>query len=138
MTETTQMSLAGHQAVVTGARRGIGRSIALALAEADADVAVTARTNVEIEQVATEIKALGRQSVAVPCDVTDAAQVRQMAEKVAREMGAVDILVNNAGMGFSHKFITHPNEIWNQVIAVNLNSVYFVTKAFAPAMIEKK
>jgi len=138
MTETTHMPLAGHRAIVTGAGRGIGRSIALALAEAGADVAVTARTNAEIEQVAAEIKALGRAAVAIPCDVTDAAQVSQMAAQTVAAMGAIDILVNNAGMGASHKFVTYPDDLWNQVMAVNLNSVFYVSKAFAPSMVEKK
>ena len=79
MPEETRLTLAGRHAVVTGAGRGIGRSIALALAEAGADVAVTARTASDLEQLVAEIQARGRRSFAVPCDVTDADQVQRMA-----------------------------------------------------------
>src|SRR4051812_44725689 len=101
--------LKGRRALVTGAGRGIGRTIALALAEAGADVAVTARTRSEIEQVAADIKALGRSSIAVTCDVTFPEEVDQMAAAVTQSFGTVDIVINNAGSGKSHKFLGHPN-----------------------------
>jgi NAD(P)-dependent dehydrogenase (short-subunit alcohol dehydrogenase family) len=129
--------LAGKRAVVTGAGRGIGRSIALAFAEAGANVAVTARTASELEQLVSEIQALGRQSVAAPCDVTDSEQVQRMAQTVLEGLGGIDILVNNAGNAGSHKFLTHPDELWHRMLAVNLNSVYYVTKAFLPRLVEQ-
>jgi 3-hydroxybutyrate dehydrogenase len=128
----------GRRALVTGAGRGIGRSIALALAEAGADVAVTARTSSEIEQVAAGIKAMGRNSLAIPCDVTDPAQVAKLSATLAEQVGAIDILVNNAGSGKSHKFVTHPDDLWHEMLSINLTSVYYVTKAFAPGMVERK
>jgi len=131
------MLLAGRRAVVTGAGRGIGRSIALTFARAGADVAVSARTTAEIEQVAAEIRTQGRQGVAVPCDVTDPEQVQAMAAQVIEELGGLDILVNNAGSAGSHKFLNHPDELWHRMLAINLTSVYYVTKAFVPALIER-
>ncbi len=132
------IDLSGKRALVTGAGRGIGRAIALALAEAGADVAVCARSSGDIEAVAEAIRKGGRRALAVTCDVTDPERVRQMAEKVNDEFGPIDILVNNAGRGESHKFLTHPDELWHEMLAVNLTSVYYVTKAFVAGMVERR
>jgi NAD(P)-dependent dehydrogenase (short-subunit alcohol dehydrogenase family) len=137
MPEADALPLAGRRAVVTGASRGIGRSIALAFARAGADVAVTARTSGEIEALADELRAIGSRSLAIPCDVSDPEQVRRMAAQALDALGGVDILVNNAGIAPSHKFVDHPDEMWHQVMATNLNSVYYVSKAFVPTMIEQ-
>jgi len=138
MASNDNLVLSGRRAVVTGAGRGIGRSIALALAQAGADVAVTARTQGEIEQLAAEIRAMGRQSLAVPCDVTDSEQVKHMASTLIDGLGGVDILVNNAGNAGSHKFLNHPDELWHRMLSINLTSVYYVTKAFVPRLIEQR
>jgi len=130
--------LTGKRAVVTGAGRGIGRSIALALAEAGADVAVTARTSTELEALAAQISAMGRKSLSTPCDVTNAEQVQSMAKTFIEGLGGVDILVNNAGNASSHKFLNHPDELWHRMLAINLTSVYYVSKAFAPALIDQR
>jgi NAD(P)-dependent dehydrogenase (short-subunit alcohol dehydrogenase family) len=108
------------------------------LAEAGAEVAVTARHLPDLEQVAAEIQTLGRRSLALTCDVTDPEQVQRMAATVLEELGGVDILVNNAGAARSHKFLGHPDELWHQMLAVNLTSVYYVSKVVAPAMIEQQ
>jgi 3-hydroxybutyrate dehydrogenase len=131
-------SLSGRRAIVTGASKGIGRSIALALAGAGADVAVTARNLSDLEVVAKEIEALGRRSLALNCDVTDPAQVQNMAAAAVEGLGGVDILVNNAGSAQSHKFLTHPDELWHHMLAVNLTSAYYVSKALAPAMVRQR
>ncbi len=132
------LSLAGRRAVVTGAGRGIGRSIALALAQAGADVAVTARTASDLETLVAQIQVMGRQALATPCDVTDAEQVQRMAKTFTDGLGGVDILVNNAGNAGSHKFLNHPDELWQRMLAINLTSVYFVSKAFVPTLIERR
>jgi NAD(P)-dependent dehydrogenase (short-subunit alcohol dehydrogenase family) len=131
-------TLTGRRAVVTGAGRGIGRSIALALASAGANMAVTARNTGELEQLVTEIQAMGRQSLAVSCDVTDPEQVQHMATTLIEGLGGVDILVNNAGNAGSHKFLNHSDELWHRMLAVNLTSVYYVTKAFVPKLIDQR
>jgi len=138
MSSNIHLPLAGRRAVVTGAGRGIGRSIALALAQAGADVGVTARTSADIEQLVARIKDQGRHSVAVTCDVTDAAQVQQMATTLREGLGGIDILVNNAGNAGSHKFVDHPDELWHRMLAINLTSVYYVTKAFVPTLIAQR
>jgi 3-hydroxybutyrate dehydrogenase len=131
-------TLDGKIALVTGGGRGIGAASALALAEAGADVVVCSRTATEIDAVAERIRSLGRKSLAVTCDVTDAAEVARMADEVNAQFGAVEILVNNAGLGRSHRFADHPDELWDQMLAINLTSVYRVTKAFVPKMIERR
>jgi len=138
MSNSDRTTLAGKRAVVTGAGRGIGRSIALALAEAGADVAVSARTANDVEALVAEIRATGRQGVGVTCDVTDPEQVQQMMTAVTEGLGGIDILVNNAGNAGSHKFLNHPDELWQRMLSVNLTSVYYVTKAFVPALINQR
>src|SRR5262245_15093224 len=130
--------LNGKIALVTGGGRGIGEACAIALAEAGADVVVCSRSSVEINVVAEEISALGRRALAVVCDVTDVGQVRRMAEQVESQFGVVEVLVNNAGLGRSHRFVDHPDELWDQMLSVNLTSVYQVTKAIVPKMIEMR
>lgn len=128
-------SLNGKRALITGASRGIGRATALALAQAGADVALAARGTDELEQVAAEITALGRKAVVIACDVTDAAQVQRMVETARDQLGGIDILVNNAGSAKSAKFLGHPDELWHRMLAMNLTSVYQVTKAVAEDMV---
>src|ERR1043166_7913082 len=132
------LPLAGKRAVVTGAGKGIGRSIALALAEAGADVAVTARTASDLEKLVEEIRAMGRKSLAATCDVTDVEQVQAMAATLSEGLGGVDILVNNAGNAGSHKFLNHPDDLWHRMLAVNLTSVYYVTKALLPGFVQQR
>lgn len=131
-------NLEGKRAVVTGAGRGIGRAIALSLAQAGADVAVVSRTPPDLEQVVSQVEALGRHSLYAACDLTDPQQVSRMAARCLQELGGVDILVNSAGSGASHKFMNHPDELWHNMLATNLTSVYYVCKAFVPPMIEQR
>jgi NAD(P)-dependent dehydrogenase (short-subunit alcohol dehydrogenase family) len=134
--DADNLPLAGKRAIVTGAGRGIGRSIALALARAGSDVALTARTVEDLQPVAAEIEAMGRRSLVAPCDVTDPRQVEAMSEVVLAGFGGLEILVNNAGHAESHRFVGHPDELWHDMLRTNLTSVYYVTKAFAPTLIE--
>lgn len=131
------LPLAGKRAVVTGASKGIGRSIALAFARAGADVLVSARNLDDLRPVAEEIQATGSKGFAAPCDVTDAAQVQALAATALDQLGGIDILVNNAGIALSHKFADHPDELWQRMLATNLTSVYLVSKAFVQPMIEQ-
>lgn len=133
------LPLEGKRAIVTGAGRGIGRAIALALAQAGSDVGITARTWEELNEVGMEIYGTyGWHCASILCDVTDPAQVEEMAAALINSLGGVDILVNNAGNAGSHKFLNHPDELWHRMIAINLDSVYYVTKAIVPAMVEQR
>ncbi|MDX1522704.1 MAG: 3-hydroxybutyrate dehydrogenase, partial [Anaerolineae bacterium] len=138
MLATRKTELAGKRALVTGGSKGIGRSIALTLAGAGADVVVSARHQPNLEAVATEIESLGRRALAATCDVADKAQIQALADQVLDTFGGIDILVNNAGIARSHKFLNHPDEMWDQTLAVNLTGVYLMTKAFTPAMVAQK
>ena len=130
------MDLAGKVAVVTGGGRGIGRATALALAGAGAGVCVCARTAEEIEAVADEVRRLGRPSLAVPCDVADAAQVRALADRTMATLGRADILVNNAGGGQEKSKVGADDvDRWRHTVEVNLIGLYLVTRAFLPHII---
>ncbi|UCH33190.1 MAG: SDR family oxidoreductase [Armatimonadota bacterium] len=133
-----ESSFAGRIALITGGGRGIGRAIALAFAERGADVAVCARTAGEVEAVAAEVRALGRRTLPLTCDVSDEAQVGRLAERVTADLGPVDILVNNAGALKLAPVIETETEDWDRIIAVNLRGVFLCCKAFAPAMVERK
>jgi len=108
------LSLAGQVAIVTGARRGIGKDTALVLAEAGADVAVCdlVADNGELTAVENEIKKMGRRALAYRCDVKDKTSVNNMAQGVADSFGRIDILVNNAGIS-EPQGPTEP-EMWSE------------------------
>lgn len=122
-------------ALVTGGGRGIGRAVALGLAEDGLAVAVCARSEDEVARVAAEIRAAGGRALPVTADVTDAAAVQEMVERVARALGPPLVLVNNAGAAASHKLDGHPDALWDRMLAVNLTGTYRVTKACAPGML---
>src|SRR3972149_2879853 len=132
------MELAGKVALITGGGRGAGRAIALAFARQGAAVAVVARTSTEIDAVATEIQALGRRGIAVPCDVTDKAQVAAAGAAVRECLGPVDILLNGAGMGFSAKTTEMDDDVWERVLRLNLTAPYYCLKAVLPDMIARR
>jgi 3-oxoacyl-[acyl-carrier protein] reductase len=129
------IDLQGRVALVIGASRGIGRAIALALAEQGAAVAVNFQTRAEdAEAVAGQIRSAGGKAIAIRADVSVSAQVADMAERVAAELGPVDVLVNNAGIA-----ITGVREQdFDLGIAVNLKSAFLCTEAVLPAMCARR
>ncbi len=131
------MRLEGKGAVITGGGRGIGAAVARALAAEGAAVVVSARTGSEIEAVADELRGGGHAAWAVPCDVTDPAQVFALAERAGEHLGQVDILVNNAGTVTSAPLKSLTLEEWNRTLAVNATGVFLCTKAFLPGMVER-
>ena len=132
-------SLTGKVAVVTGSGRGIGRAIALAYAGEGADLCLAARTSSQIESVAQEVRALSRQVVAVQTDVTDRHQVDELAARAADAFGRVDILVNNAAfLGPKVPVSEYPTEAWEEAVRVNLNGLFYVTRAVLGSMVPRK
>jgi 3-oxoacyl-[acyl-carrier protein] reductase len=124
-------------AVVTGAGRGIGRAAAIALAKRGHDVALLARTAHQLEDTASQIVALGRRAVALRCDVSSAAEVREASALALRDLGVPDVVVNNAGI-VHRAAITHLEESdWDAVVDVNLKGTFLVTQAFLPSMLER-
>lgn len=127
-----------HIALITGAGKGIGEAIAYALAGMGLRVAVAARTRADIERVADTIRARGGEALPVVCDVTQPDSIASAVADIRRGLGPITVLVNNAGAAESHKFIGHDDALWQRMMDVNLNSVYHVTKAIAPMMVEAR
>ena len=131
--------LLGRIAFVTGSSRGIGRAIAVEFARWGADVVVHGQKNLDLaEQVASEIRALGRRSMAVLADVRVKAELEAAADRVKAELGPVDILVNNAGTRQDGPFILMGDEKWEEVMNVNLRGTVYATKAFVRGMMARK
>jgi 3-oxoacyl-[acyl-carrier protein] reductase len=129
------MLLKGKVAIVTGGAKGIGRAIALAFAREGCDVVVNAMHLEGAEKVAGEIKALGRKSLAIACDVANSADVNAMVARTIKEFGKIDILVNNAGgVAGDAKIEATTDEAWNRVIAVNLTGQFLMCRAVIPWM----
>jgi NAD(P)-dependent dehydrogenase (short-subunit alcohol dehydrogenase family) len=128
------MKLKNKVALISGASRGIGRSIALAFAEEGADVILVARNREHLENVATKIRETGRQALPISCDVSSAQQMQELATEVKKSFDHLDILVNNAGISKRSKFLDYDDETWFEVIRTNLYGVYLCTKAFLPMM----
>lgn len=134
----TRMDLSEKVAVITGGGRGIGRSIALAMADAGADIVVTARTNSQIQAVAEEIKAKGRRCLAVPADVADANQVKELVERTIEEFGKIHILVNNAGTIRPEPMLDHSESVWDEILNINLKGVFLCTRAVGKHMVDRQ
>lgn len=127
--------LTGKVALVTGAGRGIGKAIAIAFAAAGADVAVNYVAHGDrAEEVCAQISRLGRRSVPVRADVSDSRQVQQMVETVEKELGPISLLVNNAGVSRPQAIEEITEKDWDEIISVNLKSVFLVTQAVLPGM----
>lgn len=133
-------SLEGKVAAVTGARRGIGKTIALTFAGAGADVAVcdVVINDGQLESVADDIRKLGRRSLAVQVDVSKKADVDNFINKVEDELGPVDILVNNAGLARGPVLIEQTEEQYQEVMDINLKGSYLCAQAVGKGMIERK
>jgi 3-oxoacyl-[acyl-carrier protein] reductase len=125
------IDLSGRNALVTGGSRGIGRATAIALAECGATVAVNFRTRAEeADAVVEQIRAAGGLAIAVRADVSVGAEVSDLVERVARDLGPIDILVNNAGIALEDA----GEETFDRTLATNLKSAYLCTEAVLPGM----
>jgi NAD(P)-dependent dehydrogenase (short-subunit alcohol dehydrogenase family) len=131
----SQAVLAGKVALVTGAGKRIGRSVALRLASEGADVVVHYRNSkVEAEEVAAQISAKGRRAVALQGDVSKRADVVALFDAVEKEFERLDILVNNAGIFFSAKFEELTEEQWDRILDANLKSQFLCSQIAAPLL----
>jgi NAD(P)-dependent dehydrogenase (short-subunit alcohol dehydrogenase family) len=143
--------LSGKTAIVTGAGRGIGRSMALALARAGANVVITAaRHRREIDSVAGEAAAIPDSAVvrAMVGDVSILANCERVVNDTVREFGALHILINNAGRGMrfvSEKFFDTPTKfwetdpaVWQMIIAANVNGPFLMSRAAVPHMMRQR
>lgn len=133
------MKLSGMVAVVTGAGRGIGRSIALKFAEEGADIVINySKSGEEAEETAETIRFMGRKALLIRADVSNPFQVRSMVEKTIKEMGKVDVLVNNAGILVPGSLVELSNEDWDRVVRVNLNGVFYCLREFGKHMVKRR
>lgn len=131
-------SLAGKTALVTGAKRGIGRGMAVALAEAGADIiGVSASLESKGSAVGAEVEALGRKFSGYSCDFSDREAVKAFAAQVLEDHPTIDILVNNAGTILRAPAAEHPDEMWDKVIEVNLNAQFVLTREIGATMIAR-
>ncbi len=135
-----ELFIKGKVALVTGASRGIGKTIALELAKKGAKVAVNYNTNRELaENVVSEIKKLGGEAKAYKADVSDYPQVKQMIKAILEDFGTIHILVNNAGViAKTFSVIEITDEEWDTIINTNLKGAFNCIKAVAPVMIKNK
>jgi 3-oxoacyl-[acyl-carrier protein] reductase len=126
-------------AVVTGGSRGIGHAISLELAAAGNRVVMTCQKDLErAEEAAEEIRRRGGEAHAVAADVRDAAAVKALGERVAKDFGGADILVNNAGIIKDALFPFLKEEDWDAVMEIDLKGAFRMTKAFVRGMLHKK
>jgi 2-hydroxycyclohexanecarboxyl-CoA dehydrogenase len=124
--------------LITGAGRGIGRSIALRFAEEGARAALVARTAAELEETARQVAAAGGRSVVIPLDITTPGAAEECAARTEKELGPVDILVNNAGIFLWRPFLKLSPEDWDRVIATNLTGAAAFCRAVLPGMVERR
>lgn len=126
--------LDGKIAAITGATRGIGRSMAVALAEAGADLALLQRSPEQTE-LKQQIEDLGRRCVVIPCDLANADQVKAAIPSVLSTFGALDILVNNAGIQRRSPSVDFPEADWDDVLDVNLKAVWVLCQQAGREMV---
>ncbi len=135
---TSQFSLAGKVALVTGAARGIGRACALALAQAGADVVLGLRDRSTGQDVVQQIQQMGRKVLPVQMDVTRLSEINQAVAEAVYTFGRIDILVNNAGIGISNPVEKVTEEDFDTIVSVNLKGTFFTAQAVGKVMIKQR
>jgi 3-oxoacyl-[acyl-carrier protein] reductase len=127
--------LKGKTAIITGARRGMGKSHALKLAEAGCNVVVSDISEEDCQKVVKEIKG---EALAVKCDVSKKADVENLVRKTVEKFGKIDSLVNNAGIAAFKPFMEMTEEDWDKTIDINLKGYFLCAKACAKEMAKRK
>jgi len=139
MSVLTKFDLQGKLALVSGCKRGIGKAMALALAEAGADIiGVSATLELHDSAVEQEVRALGRNFYAYQCDFSDRTAVYAFIKAVKTAHPKLDILVNNAGNILRKPAAEHPDEYWDEIIAINQTSQFIITREFGKEMLDRR
>jgi len=136
--EYPSFDLEGQVALVTGAARGLGSSIAVALAHAGADLALGVHDATSGADVAERVQALGRQALVVPMDVTDLTQIESATGAVIQEFGRIDLLVNNAGLGPENAPEDVTESDFDLTFDVNVKGLFFTSQAVGRLMIGQR
>jgi NAD(P)-dependent dehydrogenase (short-subunit alcohol dehydrogenase family) len=134
---TTSISLAGKVAVIIGGTSGIGRALSLGLAEAGADIVASARRVHNVEEVASEIEARGRQTLRLTCDLCDRESLKQLAAASLQRFGKIDILVNCAAKIKRVPTLDMTEEEWRDIIDTNLTGAFRACQVFGKHMLER-
>ena len=129
-------NLKNRVVVITGSSSGLGKQMAYAFAKQGANLVLLARRIEKLNELSQEIKALGVDALAIKCDVTKPNEIEESAKKVKEYYGKVDILVNCAGSAKNNGVLNMTDEEWNFTIDTDLNSVFYVTRAYANIMKE--
>ena len=127
----------GKVAIVTGAGRGIGAACARGLAEAGADIVLASRTREQLDEVAAEIRAMGRRAIVVPTDVVDNDAVAALVPAAVEEFGRVDVVINNAGGTAPRPFLDTSPGYLERSFHFNVTTAFVLTKAAVPVMLEQ-
>ena len=128
--------LADRSAIVTGAGRGIGAATAVALAEAGADVLLAARTEEQLQEVATRVEATGRRAVVVVADLTDLEAVASLADTARQELGRLDVVVNNLGGAMPRPLLDTSAGFLERAFHFNVATAHVLVRAAVPHMLE--
>ncbi|KAB3531419.1 3-oxoacyl-[acyl-carrier-protein] reductase [Alkaliphilus serpentinus] len=133
------MSLKGRNALVTGGTRGIGKAIAIALANEGANIIINYTSNSQVaDEVVKELEGLGVKALAIKANVANPHEVKAMMDEIEEKLEGVDILINNAGITRDNLFMRMKDEEWQQVMDVNLNGLFYCTKAVVRRMMKQK
>jgi NAD(P)-dependent dehydrogenase (short-subunit alcohol dehydrogenase family) len=130
--------LKGKVVIITGARRGMGRSHALAFAKEGSRVVVSDISLEDCQKVVKEIEKLGGEAIAIKCDVTKKKEVEEMVKKTIEKWGKIDILVNNAGICQFKPFLDLTEKDWDRTLDINLKGYFLCAQACAKEMVKRK
>jgi NAD(P)-dependent dehydrogenase (short-subunit alcohol dehydrogenase family) len=133
----TGFDIEGKVVIVTGADFGIGRGVALMLAEAGATVVPTVLEEASLDDLRSEAEAAGLVVHPVQLDVSDVGAIQHVVGSIVAEHGRIDVLFNNAGLGFGHPALAVTESDWDQMMAVNLRGLFFMSQAVAHVMIDQ-
>ncbi|MEM9003514.1 MAG: SDR family oxidoreductase [Cyanobacteria bacterium P01_F01_bin.86] len=123
-----------QRALITGASSGIGRETAIAFAKAGMDLALVSRSQVKLEALQAELSHLGVQVKAYPIDLSDIEALSSSVQSLVSDFGPINVLVNNAGMGYTGTLADMPLVDWQQVMNLNLTSLFLIIQAVLPSM----
>lgn len=130
------MRLEGKVAIITGGNGGFGCETACLFAKEGADILICGRNEKTLEEARQKVAEYGHKVVAVKCDVGVEADVTRLFEVCDQEFGKLDILVNNAGLSRNYPIESHPTEVWHELVAANMDSVFYCCREASKRMLE--